>query len=121
MTTAERKSEIYTVTLVWPDGHERTISVRADQHIWDAAHAAGIELPALCHQGWCLTCAGKLEGSGEVDQRDSVTYFPQDRAAGYALLCTGTPCSDLRILVAQARAMRAHRRQLKLPAPYASL
>ncbi len=120
-THVNSRAESYTVTLVWPDGRERSIRVSADQHIWDAAHAVGIELPALCHQGWCLTCAGKLEGPGEVDQRDSVTYYAQDRAAGFVLLCTGKPCSDLRIQVEQARAIRTKRRQLKLPAPYANL
>jgi len=110
----------YEVTLIMPDGTERTISVRQDEHIWDAAFKAGVELPALCHQGWCLTCAGRLHGSGEVDQSDSVAFFPQDRAAGYVLLCTGKPHSELRIRTQQAEAMRRHRLKHHLPAPYTS-
>src|SRR3989442_10639463 len=78
----------YAVTLLTPKG-ERSIQVGRDQHIWDAAQDCGITLPALCHQGRCLTCAGCLENGGEVDQSDSVSYYPQDREAGYVLLCTG--------------------------------
>jgi len=106
----------FEVTLILPDG-VRTILV-GDQHIWDAAWAAGIVLPALCHQGRCLTCAGRLENGGDVDQSDSVSYFPADRDAGFVLLCTGKPRSALRIRTHQQDAMRAHRREKELPAPY---
>jgi ferredoxin len=107
----------YDVTLVLPDG-ERTIQVGADEHIWDAALKAGLRLPALCHQGRCLTCAGRLLEGGEVDQSDSISYFPQDRQAGFVLLCTGKPCSASRILTNQQDEMRRFRRQLGLPSPY---
>jgi ferredoxin len=107
----------FPVVLVLPDG-ERTIEVSRDGHIWDAAFAVGIVLPAMCHQGRCLSCAGRLEGGGEVDQSDSVTYFPEDREAGFVLLCTGKPRSALRIRTHQANEMRQFRRQKKLPAPY---
>ena len=118
-TTTE--SSIFFVTLISPDGTERSLAVPAKEHIWDAAQNAGIHLPALCHQGWCLTCAGKLEGEPCVNQEDSAGYYAQDRAAGFVLLCTGKPCSDLRIRTHQARAMRQHRRRLRLPAPYAGV
>jgi ferredoxin len=107
----------FDVLLLMPDG-ERPIQVSAEQHIWDAAFAAGIKLPALCHQGRCLTCAGRLEGAGEVDQSDSVSYYPVDREAGFVLLCTGKPRSDLRIRTHQQEQMRAFRRQKGLPSPY---
>jgi ferredoxin len=107
----------FAVRLLMPSG-ERTILVRSDQHIWDAAFDCGIVLPALCHQGRCLTCAAKLEGPGEVDQSDSVSYFPEDREAGFVLPCTGKPRSPLRIRTHQANSMREFRKQKKLPAPY---
>jgi ferredoxin len=110
-------THLYRVTLVTPNG-ELSVRVREDEHIWDAAAAAGIKLPAICHQGRCLTCAGRLDGPGEVDQSDSNAYFPTDRQAGFVLLCTGKPRSDLRILTHQADAMRKHRISLKQPAPY---
>jgi ferredoxin len=107
--------------LIAPDGRERTLQARANEHIWDEAHQAGIRLPALCHQGWCLTCAARVENDGCVDQRDSAAFYPEDKTAGFALLCTGKPCSDLRIRTRQARAMRQHRLKLGLPAPYSNL
>jgi ferredoxin len=113
----QTSAKVFRVTLLTPRG-EHTIVVGSEQHIWDAALAAGVTLPALCHQGRCLTCAGRLEGAGEVDQSDSDAYFPQDREAGFVLLCTGKPRSDLRIRTHQQHEMRAYRRSLGLPAPY---
>jgi ferredoxin len=110
-------SRNFDVTLLLPDG-ERTIVVRHDEHIWDAAMAAGVKLPALCHQGRCLTCAGRLLNGGEIDQSDSASYYSQDREAGFVLLCTGKPRSSLRILTNQQEGMREHRRREGLPAPY---
>lgn len=110
------ESPVFQVQLLLPD-EQRTIRVSREQHIWDAALEAGIVLPALCHQGRCLTCAARLE-EGEVDQSDSVAYFPADREAGFILLCTGKPLSDLRIRTHQQYAMREHRLAKRLPAPY---
>ena len=98
---------------------DRTIEVAQEEHIWDAAFRQGLILPALCHQGWCLTCAGRLE-AGEVDQSDSVGFFPQDKDNGFVLLCTGRPLSNLCIRTHQAMAMRKHRLALGLPAPYST-
>ena len=107
----------FQVVLLLPDD-ERSIQVRPEEHIWDAAFAAGVSLPALCHQGYCLTCAAKLENDGEVDQSDSLVYFPADRAAGFILPFTGKPRSDLRIRTHQQNQMREFRKQQKLLAPY---
>lgn len=112
--------ECFNVTLVMPEG-ERTIRAGSDQHIWDAAAAAGIRLPAMCHMGHCLTCAGRLEAAGEFDPSDARQYLPQDRAAGYILLCTAKPRSELRIRTHQQRAMRRFRLDAGLPAPYAGV
>ena len=111
------KPSVFEVVLLTPSG-DQAIQVRADEHVWDAAHAAGISLPALCHQGYCLTCAGRLENGGDVDQSDSLVYFPEDREAGFVLLCTGKPRSALRIRTHQQKQMREHRKQHKLLAPY---
>src|SRR4030088_112316 len=103
-------SEMFQVTLLLPN-EERSIEVGREEHIWDAAFAQGVVLPALCHQGYCLTCAGRLERQGELDQSDSLAYFPEDRAAGFVLLCTGKPRSALRIRTHQATQMRQHRKE----------
>jgi len=107
----------HAVTLLMPDG-EVKIQVAENQHIWDAAKEQGIELPAICHQGRCLTCAGRLEGAGEFDSSDATYYYPQDRESGYVLLCTAKPRSDLRIRTHQQHHMRTHRLAHGLPAPY---
>jgi ferredoxin len=108
--------KFFDVTLLTPWG-ERRIRVAEDEHVWEAAAAQHVKLPALCHQGWCLTCAGHIEGPGKVDQKDSVVFFPQDREAGFALLCTGKPCSNLVIRTHQATEMRKHRLRNHLPSP----
>jgi ferredoxin len=109
---------MFQVELLLPNQERRTIQVSPDEHIWDAAFQAGIVLPALCHQGYCVTCAGRLESGGKTDQSDSLVYFPEDREAGFVLLCTAKPCSDLRIQTHQQHRMREFRKQRKLPAPY---
>jgi ferredoxin len=110
--------EAFKVTLVTPYG-ERVIRARASEHIWDEAKAAGMSLPAICHQGRCLTCAGELLARGEFDPSDAVSYYAQDREAGYILLCTAKALSDLCIRTHRQTEMREHRQKLGLPAPYA--
>jgi ferredoxin len=105
------------VVLETPEGL-RTVQCSEDEYVLDAARRGGVELPLICHQGRCLTCAGKLL-AGEVDQSDADLYFPEDRARGFILLCTAKPRSNLRILTHQQSEMRRHRTALGLPAPYA--
>jgi ferredoxin len=112
------EAQAFDVTLVTPYG-PRVIRARASEHIWDEAKAAGVNLPAICHQGRCLTCAGQLLEPGEFDPSDAVSYYPQDREAGYILLCTAKARSNLRIRTHMQTEMRAHRKKLGLPAPYA--
>src|SRR5438094_9586160 len=110
--------EKFQVALLLPN-EERSIEVSRDEHIWDAAFAAGIVLPAMCHQGYCLTCAGRLENEGEVDQSDSLVYFPEDREAGFVLLCTGKPRSALRIRTHQQKQMSEfHEKRRRLSSYY---
>jgi ferredoxin len=109
--------ELYLVVLETPEG-ERSFRCNQDEFIWNAAAHNGIVLPAICHQGRCLTCAGRLL-SGKVDQTSSASYFAEDRAAGFVLLCTGKPSGDVRIRTHQQWSMREHRTELGLPAPYA--
>jgi ferredoxin len=90
--------------------------VSGDEYLLNAAAAAGLDLPYMCLQGWCTTCAGKLL-EGKVDQSEARRYYPQDEAAGFVLLCSAYARSDLRVLTHQKEPMRAHRRALGLPAP----
>jgi ferredoxin len=118
MADSAVEAQAFEVTLVTPYG-SRVIRARAAEHIWDEAKAAGINLPAICHQGRCLTCAGRLVEAGEFDPSDAVSYYPQDREAGYILLCTAKARSNLRIRTHRQTEMRAHRKKIGLPAPYA--
>jgi ferredoxin len=108
-------SKTYRALLHTPDG-DFIIEIAAHEHIWDAANRNGVTLPATCHQGWCLTCAARVQ-DGTVDQRDSIAFFQQDYDAHYSLLCTAKPCSDLVIRTHCATAMRRHRLRQKLPSP----
>ncbi len=107
----------FTVVLETPEG-ALTLDCRADEYLWDAAARHGIRLPAICHQGRCLTCTGKLI-EGSVDQSDADAYFDEDRAARFVLLCRAKPLSDVRIRTHQEWEMRKHRLAHGLPAPYA--
>jgi ferredoxin len=98
------------------DGRETRLSVRDDEYLLDAAVAAGLDLPYMCLQGWCTTCAGKLV-EGTVDQTEARRFYPEDAAAGFVLLCCAFPRSDLRVLTHQMEAMRAHRAAHGLAAP----
>jgi ferredoxin len=105
----------YQVTFITGD-REMRLEVGSDQYLLDAAVAAGFDLPFMCLQGWCTTCAGKIL-DGQVDQSEALRYYPQDQAAGFVLLCSAFPRSDLRILTYQKEAMRVHRQQHSLPTP----
>lgn len=102
--------------LITPDGR-RSIDCPESDFVWDAAARAGIRLSAICHQGRCLTCAARIV-EGDVDQSASSSYFPEDRAAGFALLCTGRPLTDAILETDQQWEMRRHRTAAGLPAPY---
>jgi ferredoxin len=107
----------YQVTFVTPDLTEVRTEVPDDHYLLDAGVAAGLDLPFMCLQGWCTTCAGRIL-EGRVDQSESRRFYPQDAEAGFVLLCSAYPRSDLRILTHQKEAMRDHRRALGLPAPH---
>jgi ferredoxin len=111
----EREVAKYKVTFITPE-RETTVEVDESQYLLDAAADAGLALPYMCLQGWCTTCAGKIL-EGKVDQSEARRFYPQDAEAGYVLLCSAYPRSDLRIVTHQKEAMRDHRQQHGLPAP----
>lgn len=106
----------YEVTFEFPDGAARTVPVSSDEHLLDAARRKGLELPSRCERGFDLVCAAKIL-SGQVDQSDALRYFEEDRQAGFALICTAKPRSDLRLRTHQSRAMRDARMAHCLPTP----
>jgi ferredoxin len=86
----------------------------AEEHILDAARRSGLDLPSSCEQGWDIACAVRVL-AGEVDHSDARRYYPQDEQAGFALICTGKPLSDLRLRPYERDAMQAHRLKHRLP------
>lgn len=98
-------------------GGASAIDCEDGEFIWDAAARAGVELPAICHQGRCLTCAASLV-EGEIDQSAAVSYFTADREAGFVLPCTARPRSDIVLETHRQWAMRAFREGMGLPSPY---
>jgi ferredoxin len=105
----------YQVTFI-TEGKETQVTVADDEYLLDVGVAAGLELPYMCLQGWCTTCAGKLV-EGVVDQSEARRIYPSDEAAGYVLLCSAFARSDVRILTHQMEPMRVHRSALGLPTP----
>jgi ferredoxin len=115
MTSGLPAARRYRVAILFPNDREE-VMVRDDQFILAAVRSQGLDLPSLCEQGWCITCAcWVLEG--EVDQTASRRFYGEDRAGGFALICTGRPCSDLVLRPGATESMRAHRVRHHLPVP----
>lgn len=107
----------HEITLIFPEGERRTLRAGEDETILSAAYREDIDLPSTCLQGWCLSCAGRVEAQGEWDQTLSRRYFDQDREAGFILPCTAHAHSDLVIRTHQREEMVVHRLAKGLPTP----
>jgi len=83
----------FRVTLHRPDG-SFAFEAPESEFLLYAMQDAGIESPQICEQGWCLACAARLV-SGEVDRSAALTNYPEDAEAGFLLLCSSRPLSDL--------------------------
>ncbi|MGY8996496.1 MAG: 2Fe-2S iron-sulfur cluster-binding protein [Alphaproteobacteria bacterium] len=70
-----------------------TLDVAADQTIYDAALASGIQLPIGCNYGGCITCAARMV-SGKVRQPGATALNRRQAQAGYVLLCVARPTQD---------------------------
>ena len=90
MTTSE-----YSVRI---DPHGKTLRVRADQPVLEAALAAGLNLPHSCRSGHCASCRARLV-SGEIHYPNGRTagLTAAEAQAGFILLCQARPRSDLRV------------------------
>lgn len=69
------------------------LDVGEDEPIYDAAVAAGVQLPIACRYGGCITCAAKLI-SGRVRQPNATALNRRQSRAGYVLLCVARPAED---------------------------
>ena len=73
-----------------------TLEVGADEPIYRAALAAGVQLPIGCGYGGCITCAARLV-EGRVRQPGASALNRRQSRAGYVLLCVARPRSDCTI------------------------
>ncbi len=83
----------FRVTLHRPDG-TFTFNAPSDEFLLYAMQDAGFDSPQICEQGWCLACAARLV-DGEVDRSAALTNYREDAEAGFILLCSTRPLSDL--------------------------
>lgn len=93
MTGAEPAGRRFRITLLRPDG-SHSFEAPEDEYLLYAMLDHGIEGPMICEQGWCLACAARLV-DGKVDRSAALTSYPEDAAAGFVLLCSTRPLSDL--------------------------
>lgn len=106
----------YQVKIQTPEGID-SIEVGEDEYILDAAYRAGLDIPSMCLQGFCLTCASILL-KGKVDQSEALRYYKEDKEAGFLLICSAKPRSNLIIKTHQKEEMQEHRKKLGLPYPH---
>jgi ferredoxin len=91
---------LYNVTLIDPTTNTCTsVQVGEDEYLNDAALEQGVNLPASCSAGACITCAAKVV-SGKVHQ-DQTYLKPHEEAAGFILTCRTSPRSNCEILINQ--------------------
>ena len=90
-------SETYTVKVRdRAKGTVYTLEVPKDRYILHTAEKQGVELPFLCRNGACTTCAVRVI-SGEIYQPEAIGLSPELRKKGYALLCVSYARSDLEV------------------------
>ncbi len=103
MVTKTKPEKLYSVTLVNPNGIKQEIKVYDNEYINDAASRQGIDLPASCNAGKCVSCAAKLI-QGTIVQ-DHNFLKPNEEKAGFILTCRSIPTSDCVILTHQEEAL----------------
>ena len=76
--------------------HGRTLHVREDRSVLEAALAAGLNVPHSCKSGHCASCRARLV-SGEIHYPNGRTagLTAEEAKQGYVLMCQARPRSDL--------------------------
>lgn len=100
------------------EGAVRTIRAGRDEFLLDAAARQGLWLPRTCRQGWCTTCAARIT-RGRAEHSAARRFYEADEAAGFALLCSARPLTELTLVAGEHAAFRDHRIRNGLPVPRA--
>jgi ring-1,2-phenylacetyl-CoA epoxidase subunit PaaE len=75
------------------DGKSHALHMNPDEHVLDAAMAAGLDLPFSCKGGVCATCRCKVvTGSVAMDKNFGLEAWETDK--GFVLSCQSRPTSD---------------------------
>jgi ring-1,2-phenylacetyl-CoA epoxidase subunit PaaE len=75
------------------DGKSHALQMGPDDHVLDAAMAAGLDLPFSCKGGVCATCRCKvMEGSVSMDKNFGLEAWETDK--GFVLSCQSRPTSE---------------------------
>ena len=77
-------------------GKHYTVEVPKDRYILETAEQQGAQLPFLCRNGACTSCAVKII-AGQLAQPEAMGLSPKLKERGYALLCVSYPLSDLEV------------------------
>lgn len=96
-TTTQVMTEVYTIQICDRRTDTRfVVQVPADRYILQTAEQQGVELPFLCRNGACTSCAVRVT-SGEIAQPEAMGLSRELQAQGYALLCVSYPRSNLEV------------------------
>lgn len=93
----------FKIHLITPDG-EHEFTCPDDRYVLEAAEDEGIDLPYSCAAGACSSCAAQLV-SGSLDQSDQSFLDDDQIDAGFALICTAYPTSDVVLKTHQEEAL----------------
>jgi ring-1,2-phenylacetyl-CoA epoxidase subunit PaaE len=94
VAAGQQKAGGGTVALtVMLDGKPNELRMGRDDHVLDAALAAGLDLPYSCKAGVCCTCRAKVI-EGEVRMDKNFTLEPWEMDKGFVLTCQARPLTD---------------------------
>ncbi|MEU9035123.1 2Fe-2S iron-sulfur cluster binding domain-containing protein [Streptomyces sp. NPDC048352] len=110
-----RNPEGFTIRIEF-EGAVHTIFAHRNETLLDAAARNGIFLPRTCCQGWCTTCAARVV-QGTADHSEAKRFYAADAAAGFSLLCSARPLSDMSVVAGRHADFREHRIRNGLPVP----
>jgi ferredoxin len=77
-------------------GKQYIVEVPEDRYILQTAEQQDVQLPFLCRNGACTSCAVKVI-AGKLVQPEAMGLSPKLKDRGYALLCVSYPRSDLEV------------------------